>query len=675
MESTEMKHQHKRKLSLQTMASGADLLSTGEGNYRPDERGVIYCCELELPAFEIASYFAPFQKYDPIPGHSQAWPDGCNRIQPLAIRDFEALAPGGHFLLLKLNSGGYMALLAVVGPRTFGWFAGEDSTLVLNVSTFGTQTVREDVPLLAWAVSSDPYKACREVWETAVMDIRIGGTTRLREQKRYPEPFRYLGWCSWEEYKFDINEEMLLQAADLIEESGLPIRYMLVDDGHLHADAKRRLISFKPDTAKFPDGWAALIARRSESRIKWMGLWLNFNGYWGGVAPDNDFGELNRHLEPVPGERLQPRNSFTDSFAFYDSMISAVRKAGFDFVKVDNQAQNVKLNTGTDNGTERASHNAQALEAACARHLDGLINCMAHNTVCAFNTRISAVTRCSEDYAVGDQGRARRHLHNSYGNIPWIGQTVWGDHDMFHSNDEESGRMMAISKAMSGGPVYLSDNPADFNHANIIPLCYADGELLRPLAPAAPIKDCLFLNPLEGDPYVVIAPLTGGAAALVVYNLTEPVTPVRGVIRESYYTDAGSMLQIGDTVWSIPSEGLVIYDWQKQRALKLMKQGYDFKLDGYRNHLYLLTPVQQGWSAIGRTDKYLAPAAVEVLDASSLELLVRLKENGPFAVWNEQAAIIKAEGWKTESEDGNLWFLEPEAETENHVVRIQRVNK
>ncbi|WP_217582314.1 hypothetical protein, partial [Lysinibacillus sp. GbtcB16] len=73
--------------------------------------------------------------------------------------------------------------------------------------------------MLAWSVSSDPYTACREVWETAVTDQRIGGTTRLREQKHYPEPFRYLGWCSWEEYRFDINEEMLLQAADRIEES------------------------------------------------------------------------------------------------------------------------------------------------------------------------------------------------------------------------------------------------------------------------------------------------------------------------------------------------------------------------------------------------------------------------------------------------------------------------
>ncbi|MDD9265584.1 Sip1-related alpha-galactosidase [Paenibacillus sp. GCM10023248] len=672
MESVEMKHDRNRKRFVQTVAGEANLLSAGEGHYAPDERGIIYSCELELPAFEVASYFAPFQKYDPIPGHSQAWPDGCNRIQPLAIHDFEALAPGGHFLLLKLNAGGYMALLAAVGPRTFGWFAGDAGSLMLNVSTFGTQAVQEDVPLLARAVNADPYTACREVWETAIKDERIGGTTRLREQKRYPEPFRYLGWCSWEEYKFDINEAMLLQAADRIEASGLPIRYMLVDDGHLHADARRRLISFRPDAAKFPDGWAALTARRSETRIQWMGLWLNFNGYWGGVAPDNEFGGLNRHLEPVPGERLQPKNSFTDSFAFYDSMIRAVREAGFDFVKVDNQAQNVKLNTGTDNGAERAAHNAQGLEAACARHLDGLINCMAHNAVCAFNTRISAVTRCSEDYAVGDQGRARRHLHNSYGNIPWIGQTVWGDHDMFHSNDEESGQIMAISKAMSGGPIYLSDNPSDFNKANIMPLCYADGELLRPLAPAAPIKNCLFLNPLEGDPYVVIAPLAGAAAALVVYNLTEPAVPVRGVIRASDYADAGSMLQNGDTVWSLPPEGLVLYDWQKQCAGKLTQE-HHFELGGYGNHLYLITPVQQGWSAIGRIDKYLSPAAVELLDATPLEMVVRLKENGPFAVWHEQGGTLKAEGWKAGTEDGHLWLLEPEEATVNRVVRIHRV--
>ncbi len=180
-----------------------------------------------------------------------------------------------------------------------------------------------------------------------------------------------------------------------------------------------------------------------------MGLWLNFNGYWRGVHPENALGALNEHLLPNKTGSLLPRADFLSSVAFYDALIGAARTAGFDFVKVDNQANNLGMYRGLDHPVRCAVHNQQALEAACARHMDGLINCMAHGPASLFNTRISSVTRCSEDYLVGDAGRARRHLHNSYANIPWLGQTVWGDHDMFHSNDPASGRMMAVSKALS----------------------------------------------------------------------------------------------------------------------------------------------------------------------------------------------------------------------------------
>lgn len=54
---------------------------------------------------------------------------------------------------------------------------------------------------------------------------------------------------------------------------------------------------------------------------------------------------------------------------------------------------------------------------------------------------------------------------------------------MFHSTDPSSARLMAISKAVSGGPVYLSDPADKLNPEHIMPLVWSDGLLLRPLAP------------------------------------------------------------------------------------------------------------------------------------------------------------------------------------------------
>lgn len=39
-----------------------------------------------------------------------------------------------------------------------------------------------------------------------------------------------------------------------IEASGIPIRYVLIDDGHL-AHKNRQLTGFIPDKQRFPSGW------------------------------------------------------------------------------------------------------------------------------------------------------------------------------------------------------------------------------------------------------------------------------------------------------------------------------------------------------------------------------------------------------------------------------------
>lgn len=55
---------------------------------------------------------------------------------------------------------------------------------------------------------------------------------------------------------------------------------------------------------------------------------------------------------------------------------------------------------------------------------------------------------------------------------------------------------MARSKAISGGPVYLSDAPEMFAKENILPLIDTDGKLFRPVAPAVPTPESILINPL-----------------------------------------------------------------------------------------------------------------------------------------------------------------------------------
>jgi hypothetical protein len=664
--------------------SGVKILENYSG--QPNKFGILKRYELVLPEFSHGCYFSGDH-------HPEvAWPDGANRIQPwlfdslaqLCSEDYVrrpsnyARVREGMFLLLELKTGEYLAIVPICGPSTMAWlYASEDGRMVLNFGTLGTKTVSGDAPLFSWYYSYDVYAACRMAWALAITCKSTTGSTNFRSKKEYPEVFKYLGWCSWEQYKWNISEKVLIDVVRQIEASRHPIRYLLVDDGHPDADRSRKLKSFNPNKNKFPNGWATLLAMRKQDKIKWMGLWNTTSGYWETVSLQNNFGkQINEHLVSVDWTNaLVPRNNPESANIFYNAHIGAVKKHGFDFVKIDCQSRNIAWYIGTDNAVEATNNNLQGLESAVKGNVNGIINCMAHNLPCVFNTKHSAVTRSSIDYKLGKEARAKSHLLQSYSNTLWIGQTVWGDHDMFHSSDRFAGQIMAVSKAMSGGPVYLSDNPKDFIAEYIRPLCYEDGELLRPVAPAVPLPDSVFLAPMRQKvAYRVIAPLKGGAAAIVAYNLYHPTpeTPMQSLVTKEDYVHASGMIQPYSGKWKVPDEGLVVYDWYAGKAEKLGQQ-YTFELKGFSDRLLHLCPIQKGWAVIGRTDKYLSPAAVEVLSVTSAELKLRLVESGPLAVWlAHYPDFPEAENVAFVSKGNGLWIADIEPGRRNMEITISK---
>ena len=434
-------------------SSGVEILKGFSG--KPGADGVLASFDLDLPPFSRAVFFS---------GDGRRWPADANRILPwISGPDLEAVFAEGHvlnptvnrperkglFLLLRLKTGKTLALLPMAGGETMSWLQVErGGRLRVLLGTFGTAPVSCDAPLLAWGRDESPYEACRLAWARALEAPPVAGRVGSRTAKVYPEPFRYLGWCSWEQYKKRINEKVLLSAARGIERSGIPVRWLLVDDGH-ETRKGRKLVSFAPDKKKFPRGWRPLLEMRKPGKIRWMGIWHAFQGYWGNIAPENDLGSLNAHLMRVGRGRkasLLPKPDPSSARAFYDALVGSAADYGFDFVKIDVQSWNLGEYKGTADAVAAAAGNAQALEDAVHRRMKGMINCMAQNTVCVFNTKHSAVTRCSIDYKVGAAKRGKSHIMQSFQNTLWMGWTVWPDHDMFHSSDPVCGRMMAVSK-------------------------------------------------------------------------------------------------------------------------------------------------------------------------------------------------------------------------------------
>jgi hypothetical protein len=622
----------------------------------PDDEGVLFSTALALPAFTRACYFAPFQKHAINPA-LDLWPEAYNQCHPLAVRSIAELNRKGFFLLLQTAEGDYLALLPLTGPRSMSWFHPRKGELYLECGHYGTEAWAGDLPLLSWARGTTPYEACRQAWQAAADHPALSTMLTMRGRKTFPSMFEYLGWCSWEECKWDISEKGLMEILDALQSSDIPVRWTLFDDGYIDEgpdaqdsgpagqegevpahQSERKLDRFTPRPDKFPRGWSPLLARKAADKIRWMGVWLNFNGYWGGIRADNHLGAINAHLQEIERGLKMPRPAEEAARGFYDAFVGEPARAGFDFLKVDNQAGNIAFYQNiVPNAVEATLHNHRALQDAARRHELPVINCMAHNPLGVFGAGASEVTRCSEDYKKGDLWRAKHHLSNSFANMLWLGQTSWGDHDMFHSSDAAAGDVMARSKAISGGPIYLSDHPRNFDKERIAPLCFRDGRLLRPLAPAVPLPDSIFADTYdEAAPLRVIAPLPHACAAVAIYNLTDPEQPVRAHLAAEDYLHAGAMLQYAPSEWTMPEEGLVAYDVKTGQATRLEPgRSLELLLPNFGDQFFVLCPIVNGVAVIGRPDKYLPPCGISSIERHADEIICTQYEPSQILFWCE----------------------------------------
>lgn len=606
----------------------------------PDQHGVLEYFDLKIPPVKQATYW-----------RGEWWPYGGNRAcGEVLSKDSEE---GGLFSILQLTDGTYLAILPLCGDQAWAWFAPESGTLKLKLGTKGTASVSGDLPVVAWVRADSPYAAASEVWKLATETDQIKGHMKLRSEKTYPEMFNYLGWCSWEEFKKEISSDLLVGAFQSLEKNELPVRYMLVDDGHFSDE------TLMPKSDTFPEGYKPLTDLRNEKGIKWVGMWHALLGEAKGLEPGNPPAIADSMMTMHNGKAV-PKTDEQSIRTFMVYLFSRSKKDNIDFVKVDFCGTLLPFIAGTEETkaasdfpetNEHAIGNPSAMATLYSRiyqdvaeeQFKGLLNCNWHVPHFIFNSGNNSVGRAGPDYKLTVE-RARRSIFTNYSSIPWLGQVAWGDHDMFHSTDTLAVRMMAISKALSGGPAYLSDHPEHIVPNEVWPLCYLDGRLLRPLAPGAPLPDDIFMNQDDQRLYRAMAPLPNRSVAVACYNLlgdgkkAEPILNTK--ITSEHYESASGMIQPFSNDWKNPAEGLLVYDFQTGKATKLPEAGYPVEIAGFGEYLIQLSPIQQGWSVIGRTDKYLSAAAVEVISCSDDSLEVYMPESGPLTIWLDEGLPV-----------------------------------
>lgn len=86
-------------------------------------------------------------------------------------------------------------------------------------------------------------------------------------------------------------------------------------------------------------------------------------------------------------------------------------------------------------------------------------------------------------------------VHCAYNSL-WMGNFIHPDWDMFQST-HPCAAFHAASRAISGGPIYVSDTVGNHNFDLLKTLVMPDGSILRCEYYALPTRDCLFEDPLH----------------------------------------------------------------------------------------------------------------------------------------------------------------------------------
>ena len=220
-----------------------------------------------------------------------------------------------------------------MATRCKAYLTGESDqalTLVLTALHGGLSELNE--PLYWYAEAPTVGEAISLVFAEAARAKHI----RLRTERRLPEMFRYLGWCSWNAFYTDVNEQGIREKAAELAEKQVPVKWMIIDDGWLSLQ-NRLLYAFEPDKEKFPEGFGRLTAELRESAgIRWFGVWHALMGYWSGIAPDSPVAVQEApNLRRTAGGRLVPDP--VRGTGFYRDWYKVLSGQGIRFVKVDGQ--------------------------------------------------------------------------------------------------------------------------------------------------------------------------------------------------------------------------------------------------------------------------------------------------------------------------------------------------
>lgn len=476
-----------------------------------------------------------------------------------------------------------------------------EGEVYLAPGSSGRQSIKGD--FLAVTVADDPFAAVREGYENA----RAADAIRvpLRREREYPELFEGFGWCTWNTFYHDMTSAKIYEKLDEFKEKHIPIKWMIIDDGWSRVNGLL-LDSFTEDREKFPEGLAACIAKiKSEYGVERVGVWQSFLGYWQGVDPNGELYESQKeNLIMTPAGVAVPAFDEERAFAFWDSWHAYLASCGVDFLKIDNQSSLSPRASGVMPSCEAARRAHRALERSVFKNFGGdMINCMGMDIENVLARDKTGVSRNSDDFYPGRCRNFVPHVFQNTYNAIWHGELYFCDYDMWWSS-HVSAIQSGVLRAISGGPVYVSDAIGGTVREAIMPTTEEDGTILRCDDAARPTTDLFYTDTRHSDRLLKIWNRSGDAFVLALYNIA---------LDEHCHTITDTF-RLADIPELDCAREYVAYDYFTKNAERLCADDVrEVTLESDGTALYNIYPIMRDdkgeYIMLGETDKYAAVAS------------------------------------------------------------------
>jgi raffinose synthase len=240
----------------------------------------------------------------------------------------------------------------------------------------------------------------------------------------------------------------------------------------------------------------------------------------------------------------------------------------------------------------------------------------------------------------------------------WFGQFMQPDWDMFQSA-HAMGSYHAAGRAVSGGPVYVSDTPDAHDFKLLRKLVLSDGSVLRADGVGRPTRDCLFADVLH-EPVL-----------LKVFNYNRDCAVI-GVFNANYHSKQSERVTIEGSVSptdapDLKGEEYVAFAHRANRLWRCKRSDCEpLKLAEGEWEIVSFAPVDRGVAVLGLADKLNSTGAVMKkvwLDAGAFQ--VTLRDGGDFIVWTDKPLIQSVEAndkaveYKYDAASGRLSVVIP----------------